>query len=269
LAAPPLLSYEASCRRTSRFTRRRPHYGFSSCYVSPAAAAVFRPSAFHPAGLASERKPFGERGTMVIPIPIGAKNVVTLQKAVWKFVSCAHCQQPYAYLLELKATGEDQDLLFLDGQGSKERARTQAERNLLQQTRNVVAPVPCPQCGCYQDDMLRLLKAEDRINWLQIIGAAITVLSFVPLVLGIPYLWVLTIVVAAAGLGVLTYGYVVAHRFDPNAGDPEPRKAIARRNAVWGEHLAKLIETNPDAAQQAAADQPRDAGSASHHIKPA
>jgi hypothetical protein len=62
-----------------------------------------------------------------IHIPIGAKYVVAVQGAVWKFVSCAYCQQPYAYLLELEATGEDHDLLFLDSQGSAERARGNAE----------------------------------------------------------------------------------------------------------------------------------------------
>jgi hypothetical protein len=198
---------------------------------------------------------------MLIPIPIGAKHVAAVQGAVWKFVSCAHCQQRYAYLLELEATGEDHDLLFLDGEGSAERARALAEQNLLQKSRNVVLPVPCPNCGFYQDDMSRKLKNEESINSLQIAGVVLGVLSFVPLAFGIPYIWILTIVLAVAGLALLAYGYVVAFRFDPNAGDPEARKALGRRHAVWGEQLAELLATSPNAEPGAAADGGRDARS--------
>jgi hypothetical protein len=181
--------------------------------------------------------------TIPIPIPIGAKHVESVQGAVWKFVSCTDCQQPYAYLLELEATGEDHDLLFLDGQGSAERARAKAEQNLLRKSRNVVMPVPCPACGFYQEDMSRKLKEEGSINSLQIAGLVIAILSLVPLAFGIPYIWALTIVLAVAGLALVTWGYVLAFRFDPNAGDPEPRKALGRKHAVWGEQLAELLAT--------------------------
>jgi hypothetical protein len=191
-----------------------------------------------------------------IPIPIGAKYVAAVQGAAWKFVSCAHCQQRYAYLLELEATGEVHDLLFLDGEGSAERARAQAEQNLLQKSRNVVLPVPCPNCGFYQDDMSRKLKEEVSINSLQIAGGVIALLSLVPLAFGIPYIWVLTIVLAVAGLALLACGYVLAFRFDPNAGDPEPRKALGRRHAVCGEQLAELLATNPPAEPPAAPGPP-------------
>ena len=191
-----------------------------------------------------------------IPIPIGAKHVAAVQGAVWKFVSCAHCQQRYAYLVQLEATGEDHDLLFLDGEGATERARTKAEQNLLQKSRNVVIPVPCPACGCYQEDMTRQLKEEVSINPLQIAGAVIAVISLVPLALGIPYIWVLTVVLALSGLALVTWGYVRAFRFDPNAGDPGPRKALGRSHAVWGEKLADLLATNPPAEPDAAPRQP-------------
>jgi hypothetical protein len=189
---------------------------------------------------------------MHIPIPIGVNRVAAVQGAVWKLVSCAHCQQRYAYLVELEATGEDHDLLFLDAQGSAERAREQAERNLVQQSKNVVLPVPCPGCGFYQDDMARMLKDDASINSLQIAGVVIVLLSLVPLALGIP--WVLTIVLGVMGLAVLAWGYVVAFRFDPNAGDPDPRKALGRGHAVWGEQLVELLATSPPAEPAAAPD---------------
>jgi hypothetical protein len=195
---------------------------------------------------------------MLIPIPIGTKYVAAVHGAVWKFVSCAHCRQGYAYLLELEATGEDHDLLFLDGEGSAERARAQAEQHFLQKSRNCVLPVPCPNCGSYQDEMSRQLKEEAQINPLQIAGAVLALLALVPLAFATAYAWVLTVVLAVAGLALLAYGYGLAFRFDPNAGDPEPRKALGRRHAVWGERLAELLAAHPNAEPGTAADRPRD-----------
>jgi hypothetical protein len=184
---------------------------------------------------------------IAIPIPIGVKYIASVQGAVWRFVSCAHCQKHFAYLLELEATGENHDLLFLDGKGSAELARAKAEQNLLQKSKNVVVPVPCPNCGCYQDDMSRQLKDDVSINSLQIAGLVIAVLSLVPLAFSIPYIWILTVVLAAAGVALVAWGYVVAFRFDPNAGDAEARKALGRKNALWGEQLAELLATMPNA----------------------
>jgi len=180
-----------------------------------------------------------------IRIPIGVKHVAAVQGAVWKLVSCVHCQQRYAYLLELEATGEDHDVLFWDGQESAERAQARARDNLVQKSRNVVLPVPCPNCGAYQDDMARSLKEEASINALQIAGLVIAGLALVPLVFGMPYGWILTVALAVVGAAVLAYGYVVAFRFDANAGDPEERKALGRRHAVWGEKLAELLAKSP------------------------
>lgn len=196
-----------------------------------------------------------------IPIPIGAKHVAAVQGAVWKCVSCANCQLRYAYLLELEATGEDHDLLFFDGKASADRAQANAVQNLVQKSRNVVLPVPCPGCGCYQDDMARKLKDEASINSLQIAGLVIAVLSLVPLAFSIPYSWVLTIVLAIAGVALLAYGYVVAFCFDPNASDPELRRALGRKHAVWGEQLAELLATIPNVEQNAAADRRHEPGS--------
>jgi hypothetical protein len=181
-----------------------------------------------------------------IPIPIGAKRVAIIGGAVWKLVSCTNCRQRFAYLMELQARGEDHDLLFLDGQASGQRARAQAERNLLQKSRNCLLAVPCPHCGFYQEDMSRRLKEEASINRFQIIGAILAMLSFAPLVFDVPYLWGITVVLAAAGVSLLVYGYVLAHRFNPNAGDPEPRKALGQKWSVWGERLDELLATNPD-----------------------
>jgi hypothetical protein len=183
-----------------------------------------------------------------IPIPIGVRRVAAVQGTVWKFVTCSHCKERYAYLLELKATGEDHDLLFLDAEGSAKRARAQAAQNLVKKSHNMVLPVPCPHCGHYQDDMAGRLKDEQSINALQIAGAVIAGLSLVPLLFGVPYLWIVTVVMAVAGLAVLARGYVRAFTFNPNAGDAGPRIELGRKHAVWGEQLAELVTSRGEAA---------------------
>ena len=206
---------------------------------------------------------------MLIPIPIGTKHIAAVRGAVWKVVSCMHCQERYAYLLELEATGEDHDLLFLDGQGSAERARAQAEQNLLQKSRNVVLPVPCPRCGSYQDDMSKQLREEASVNRVQIVGLVIAVLSLIPLLFDMANTWVLTVLVAVVGLTLVVYGTVLAFRFDPNAGDPEPRKALGRKYAVWGKQLTEVLAMSGSAEQGAPADRPRDDGIAESPVPPA
>jgi hypothetical protein len=173
------------------------------------------------------------------------RYVSTIKGGTWKFVICEKCQRPYAYLLEFEATGQGHSTLFLDAEGAAEQARQQAIENYEAQSRNRVLPVPCPQCGCYQQDMVALLKDKGSINAPQVIGAVIVLASFAPLLSGTAYAWVVTVVLAALGLCVLAAGYVVAFRFDPNAGDPGPRKEIGKRYAVWGDRaveLKKIVE---------------------------
>jgi hypothetical protein len=49
------------------------------------------------------------------------------------------------------------------------------------------------------------------------------------------------------GLGLIGYADWAAARWDPNAGDPEPRRARGRKRAVWGDDLDRLLTTNSDA----------------------
>jgi len=205
---------------------------------------------------------------MLIPIPIVTKHTAAARGAVWKFVSCTHCLERYAYLLELEATGEDHDLTFLDAKGSVERARAQAEHNLLQKSRNAVLPVPCPSCGSYQEDMAKALREETSINRVQIVGLVIGALSLIPLMFDMANTWVLALLGVVVALTLVGYGTVLALRFDPNAGDPEPRKLLGRKCAVWGEQLAELLATSPNAEHLATADRPREDAPPSHNVKP-
>ena len=95
--------------------------------------------------------------------------------------------------------------------------------------------------------MVSYLKEERWVNPLQVAGVLVTILAFLPLVLDMAYCWALTVPVAVVGLGLLGYGYAVAFRFDPNAGDPEPRKVTGQRIAVWGDQLTEALRASETA----------------------
>ncbi len=177
-----------------------------------------------------------------IPIPIGVRHHVVVRGATWKVVPCEHCQQRFAFLIEMEGQGSDGDFLFLNSSESMQRARAQAQQNLADKIRNSVVAIPCPQCGFYQADMVRQLKHAAWTNPMQIIGAIVIVLSFAPLAFEIDDNWILTAVTATAGAVLLAKGYVISARYDPNAGDPAPRIEFARQHSVWGEQLAQLLK---------------------------
>ncbi len=184
-----------------------------------------------------------------IHIPIGARHNAIVRAQTLKLISCENCQQRYAFLLDLEARGSDIDLLFLDSSGSKERAVAQAKHNLAAKTRNSLTTIPCPECGFYQADMVRQLKEDASTNPTQVVGAIVFLLAFIPLALAISFAWFVTACTAIVGLVILAYGYLLSARFDPNAGDPAPRKVFAQKITVWGEQLAKMLEENAGRAE--------------------
>lgn len=181
---------------------------------------------------------------MIISIPIATEWVATARGTFWKVVTCSHCRQRYAFPLELETTGKDVGSPWsLDVEGAK-RAQARAEENLSTIARNVVYPLPCPNCGCYQPDMVDRLRTEGTSNTPVIAGLIVAVLSLIPLAFRVPYIWVVTAVGVSAGLGLIGYADWAAARWNPNAGDPEPRKARGRKRAVWGEQLDRLLATD-------------------------
>lgn len=196
---------------------------------------------------------------ILIPIPL-LKRVATVQGTAVKLVSCAHCQKNYGYFVDLEATGVCHDLLLLDVEAASRQAKARAEETLAKLSQNIVLPVPCPHCGSYQDDMVRLLRSEGTSRVPLMAGLTVGALSFIPLAFGIPYLWVLTVAGLAVGLALIGYGDVAAATFDPNAGDPKPRQLHGQKLAVWGEQLAELLGTSANANQLSTSAQPDEDG---------
>jgi hypothetical protein len=178
---------------------------------------------------------------MHIPVPIGTKYVASVEGRFLKIISCAHCHEFFAFHLDLRARGESHDVLFVGGAKSAAEARKKAQENLLSKGKNVVIPVPCPSCGNYQKDMVEKLKEDVSINPAQITGAVILLLAFLPLAFSRSIFCVcFTVVAALIGIAVIVKGILQTTRFDPNAGDPEPRKASGRSKTLWGKELEEL-----------------------------
>jgi hypothetical protein len=182
---------------------------------------------------------------MIIPIPIGVQHKSTVRGSVWKVVSCACCRERFAFRLELEAEGSDLDLLYIDAKGSQELAESRAQANFLQQVRNSLLAIPCPNCGVFQEEMVALLKERASINSWQIAGLLLIVSSFFALKLEMDDAWKLTLGGVLVGLGLLGLGYVVAFRFNPNSGDAEARRVAGQRDALWGEALEDLLKDVP------------------------
>ena len=79
---------------------------------------------------------------------------------------------------------------FLDSVGSQARAGAQAREFLAAKIRNTVVAIPCPQCGFYQADIVRQLKENAWNNPMQIVGAIVVLVSFVPLAFDFGYAWI-------------------------------------------------------------------------------
>ncbi|RCS52967.1 hypothetical protein DTL42_09130 [Bremerella cremea] len=177
-----------------------------------------------------------------IPIPIGENQVVAVQGSVWKFVTCTQCHQDFAYLLQLEAFGEAHNTFYLDKEGSQKLAHVHAQRNLAKMYENVVVPTPCPCCGYYQEEMVRILKEEGTSDRLFGVGMGVTALSFVPLGFSVPHIWIATATGVSLGVVLMVYAEFFSGRKDPNAGDPEPRKRLGQKHTLWGEKLEILRE---------------------------
>lgn len=181
---------------------------------------------------------------VVVPIPIGVRRVATAEGTCWKFVKCIGCAQDYAYPLSAQTIGVDEDILFLDGEASRKRAQANAQRNLEQMYKNAVLPVPCPHCGLYQPDMVNLLKEDAPSNRLFTAGLVLAVLSLGLPFTDVPGIWIATGLLLLTGVLLMGFADLSARRLDPNASDPEGRKQIGRKNALWGKHLHRLVEVS-------------------------
>jgi hypothetical protein len=96
-------------------------------------------------------------------------------------------------------------------------------------------PIPCPSCGGYQPDMIRLLKRRYCAG-LRLAGFGLlaigTVACAVAFGIGLPA-WPVVAALPTAGLGLVLLRLGLVRRFDPHApARTEARKAAGKQAAI-------------------------------------
>lgn len=190
-----------------------------------------------------------------------------LSRAVWKPVLCASCGCGFLYRMRVSAQAEIEVGIL----GSADNARDSAERlasaELRKKMLNGCRPVPCPQCGNYQPNMVAAIRAH---LWSRIAAAA-QMAGIVAALLAagwamwweggnpadvLMYLFRMPTVWCAAGVGVVAAGAAVYAYFllDPNA-DAAARAGMTKFTAD-GPFLRDKFEAMRE--QFAAAGRPLD-----------
>lgn len=170
---------------------------------------------------------------------------------IQKQVTCENCRERYVYLLERKATGSGISLKVLDDdQVGQDRAYANAQQKLQDCLDNDYELIPCPACGAYQSRMVASLRRSHQM-WMWAL-AMLLVIAVVPMGL-LTLFYSRTAGLTPLGYCLIALNFVMfiapfvlfrlhkylGSKFDPNAGDPEPRKQIARERALLVKDLQR------------------------------
>ncbi len=187
-------------------------------------------------------------------IPYAKTYTATMRARVLKFVVCEQCGCEFVYQMERESSGAGTSMLFLDNAGASKRAENKAEADLRKKLDTECDPVPCMDCGQYQQNMLPGLRAAHR-SWMFLLGVLLVfggVVCFVATSIvrsTVPPALPQTIsFLLSSGVGLLIVGLVLvvvrkvlAAGHDPNTGDTEPRKAQGAALAMRKAEFDKIV----------------------------
>jgi hypothetical protein len=162
-------------------------------------------------------------------------HIVSLAASVVREVNCEKCGTQYFYAVRRRASGTGTSVYGLDEAGARGRATDRAVTALQNSLQNAFDVVPCPNCGIYQARMVEFMK-NAHLKWLLPVGGLLIAgacLALVPVVSrGNIVSAVAAAVLLLAGLGLIFFRYWSVDHYDPNQGDPEPRKQLGRNLAL-------------------------------------
>jgi hypothetical protein len=172
-----------------------------------------------------------------LPIPVGREYLADARGSIFKVVTCARCQHGYTYEMVRSEPGGGPD---------DTRARVTARAALRVALEKGCDPVPCPDCGTYQRDMVRQLQNSHHSE-LFTAGALLLVAAVVMLAADlfgwIERGWLTWAVLATTGLmalGLIAVKSYLGSQYDPNAQpDVERRKQIGRQRVAAAERSAR------------------------------
>lgn len=178
-------------------------------------------------------------------IPVAKSIEVTARGSAYKSVVCEECQCEYVYLVTRDALGSVSGFVLADKQAMQERATRFANASLRSMLARAEEPVPCPNCGHYQQSMIPLLQRKHRPGlfftglFFLVVGGSFWFLALVALLTGSPRNNISPRPFVEAAVWITTFGFglIVARRIlslgiRPNDSNPEERKLLARSLAM-------------------------------------
>lgn len=113
---------------------------------------------------------------MPLKIPVGNKYITSVDGFTLKPVTCSYCGCHFVYFMKRQATGEDTSWLWLNNTGAASNANDHATNDLNYKLQHDFNVISCPDCGMYQNYMVKGLKkhawktALRNVFWFSVIG---------------------------------------------------------------------------------------------------
>jgi hypothetical protein len=115
----------------------------------------------------------------------GRSYTAAVSGARIKEVRCEKCGQTYFYRLVRRGEGRGTSPYYLNNRGAERRAQAGAERKLAKLLERGVDPVPCPDCGWIQANMVREIRRR-KLRWMNVFSIAFAILFGVIIGIWIP-----------------------------------------------------------------------------------
>lgn len=194
----------------------------------------------------------------------GVNYTATVKGSTPVAVRCEKCGHKYYYLLVCTAVGRGQAPYGLGAEAAKERARAAAERQLRRMLETEIVPVPCPQCGWYQEEMIPQLKAP-RLRWMRFVGISGVVVGGLVAVVAtlltaasgerhstiepaaVVVAWGVTAITLLGGIALLLVRRHKNAGYDPNNPETEQERIeLGRRFTITKEEAEELMQDQED-----------------------
>jgi hypothetical protein len=174
-----------------------------------------------------------------MPIHIGTEFIVNLKGWILNPVHCIRCRHVYTYVTERSEPGGAFSRFSNDDAQAVARATATAQLALQLALEKSCDPVPCPECGTYQPNMVPHVKYQYR-KGLRAAGTRVLLAAggwFVLIVLAANWLddwkWIVLAAAVVIGLGLFVVRWCLVWRLDPNSQpDVERRKEIGRQRVA-------------------------------------
>ena len=184
-----------------------------------------------------------------------------------KRVRCEQCETRYNYVMERQAEAGSRRPFGIGADDAARDVRSEARERLRRRLADEVDPVPCPECGRFQAEMVETMLEED-YGWVRLFPLWIALIGLIV----VPVVAFLTFLFIKLGDGFVEYPILIPvvavvyflpfaliwfrgrsrrARYNPN--ESEPLKARLR----YARRRARVIATESEPESEPVAERPR------------